>query len=164
MLARRWPPPSAAASATRFFLEGGLPLRFAYRGWDGAYVGLGGHAAVAVNRVAVLRLEPINLVLKRSIEIVPFVHGRGYFGDDEHNFGSRLDSAQVLLVFPYHERHSVSASRRPNAGTPGRGIVEALDDAGARFERAARPPHRRELSSFRRARDIVRRQLCISLA
>ena len=79
------------------YAEGGVRLHSTYRGLDDAYVGIAAALpfSTAVDR-SVIDLNRSTWLLKRRLEFAPFVHVRGYFGEDERNFGSRLEFAGGL--------------------------------------------------------------------
>lgn len=79
------------------YAEAGVPLRTTYRGFDDAYVGVGGSLPLSLTGSrAVTDLNRSTWLLKRSIELVPFGHARGYFGDDESNGWNRMEYAGGL--------------------------------------------------------------------
>jgi hypothetical protein len=79
------------------YAEAGVPLRTTYRGFDDAYVGLGGTFPLSLTSSrAVTDLNRSTWLMKRSIELVPFWHARGYFGKDESDFRNRMEYAGGL--------------------------------------------------------------------
>jgi hypothetical protein len=77
--------------------EAGVPLRKTFHGLNDAYLGVGVTFPIALTTSrAVTDLNRSTWLLKRSIELVPFAHARGYFGKDEPTCWSRIEYAGGL--------------------------------------------------------------------